>query len=74
MAVKSRARVLQSNVMDIEYCLACIHNTTAALERMRVDCDRFYDQFEKKCSALGLTESGGRQLIRYEKKRLLCIT
>lgn len=42
--------------MDIEYCLAGIHVTVAALECMRLELDSFCDQFEKKCSALGLTE------------------
>ena len=59
-------RVLQNKVMDIEYCLACIRDTVAALERMRLEVDSFYDRFEKKCSALGLTDGGARD----ERKRL----
>ena len=65
-------RVLQNKVMDIEYCLARIRDTIAALERMRLEFESFCDRFEKKCSALGLAESGGRQSIRFERKRVFC--
>ncbi|GLD65329.1 zinc finger MYM-type protein 1 [Lates japonicus] len=58
--------------MDIEYCLARIRNTVAALEHMRLKFDSFCDRFEQKCSALGLTESGDRQSIRCERKRAFC--
>lgn len=49
-------RVLQNKAMDIEYCLAGIHDTVAALERMRLELDCFCDRFEKKCGALCMTE------------------
>ncbi|XP_034043832.1 uncharacterized protein LOC117525960 [Thalassophryne amazonica] len=65
-------RVLQNKVMDIEYCLARIRNSIAALERMRLEFGSFYDRFEKKCNTLGLTESRGRQSIRYERKQVFC--
>ncbi|XP_061925575.1 zinc finger MYM-type protein 1-like isoform X1 [Entelurus aequoreus] len=65
-------RVLQNKVMDIEYCLAPIRDTIEALERMRLEFKSFCDRFEKKCSALGLAESGDRQSIRFERKRVFC--
>ncbi|XP_061775076.1 zinc finger MYM-type protein 1-like isoform X1 [Nerophis ophidion] len=65
-------RVLQNKVMDIEYCLARIRDTIATLERMRLQFESFCDRFEKKCSAFGLAESGGRQSIRFERKQVFC--
>ena len=62
-------RVLQNKVMGIDYCLARIRDTIAALERMRLEFDSFYDQFERKCGALGLTESGNRQSVRVRDER-----
>ena len=62
-------RVLQNKVMDIEYCLARIRDTVAALERMRLKFDSFCDRCEQKCSVLGLTESGDRQSFISKGKR-----
>uniref|UniRef100_A0A672GMX8 HAT C-terminal dimerisation domain-containing protein n=1 Tax=Salarias fasciatus TaxID=181472 RepID=A0A672GMX8_SALFA len=53
------------DVMDIEYCRARIHDTIAALERLRLNFDSFCDRFEQKCSALGLNESGDRQFDHF---------
>uniref|UniRef100_UPI0037E77704 zinc finger MYM-type protein 1 n=1 Tax=Semicossyphus pulcher TaxID=241346 RepID=UPI0037E77704 len=67
-------KVLQNKVMDIEYCLARIHDTVAALGHMRLEFDSFYDRFEQKCSALGLTESGNRvrQSVRDKRRQVFC--
>lgn len=62
--------VLQNKVLNIEYCLARIYDTCAALERRRLEFDSFYDRFEKKCSSLGLTETGQRQSVVAEQKRV----
>ena len=66
--------VLQNKGMDIEYCLGGIRDTIAALERMRLEFNSFYDQFERKCGALGLTESGNRQSVRVrdERRQVFC--
>ncbi|XP_049597201.1 zinc finger MYM-type protein 1 [Syngnathus scovelli] len=65
-------RVLQNKVMDIEYCLARIRDTNEALERMKLEFDSFYDQFERKCNTLGLIESRSEQSVTNERKRLFC--
>ena len=66
--------MLQNKVMDIEYCLTRICNNVAALGRMRLEFDSFYDRFEQKCCTLGLTESGNRvrQLVRDEQRQVFC--
>ena len=62
--------MLQYKVMGIEYCLARIRDTIAALELMRLEFDSFYDQFERKCGSLGLTESGNSgQSVRVRDER-----
>ncbi|XP_032065573.1 zinc finger MYM-type protein 1-like isoform X2 [Thamnophis elegans] len=63
-------RVLQNQVMDIEYCLARIRDTFTALERMKLEFNSLYDRFEKKCSSLGLTGTGCRETVISEQKRV----
>ena len=60
--------------MDIEYCLTHICDTVAALGHMRLEFDCFYDRFEQKCGALGLTGSGNRvrQSIKDERSQVFC--
>ncbi|XP_032067125.1 zinc finger MYM-type protein 1-like [Thamnophis elegans] len=65
-------KVLQNQVMDIEYCLARIRDTFTALERMKLEFNSLYDRFEKKCSSLGLTGTGCRESVISEQKRVFC--
>lgn len=65
-------RVLQNKVLNVDYCLARIRDTAAALERMTLEFNIFYVRFENKCRALGLTESGDGESIRSERKQVFC--
>ncbi len=49
-------RVLQNKAMDIGFCFARIHDTIGVVERMREEFNIFYEQFEQRCAALGLTD------------------
>ncbi|XP_028998771.1 zinc finger MYM-type protein 1-like isoform X1 [Betta splendens] len=63
-------KVLQNKVMDIEFCCARIQETVGVIEGMRQEFDTFYEQFEQKCSTLGLTQSGSKRSVRDERRRM----
>ena len=65
-------RVLQNKAMDIGFCCARIRDTIAVVERMRQEFDNFYEWFEQRCSALGLTDnerSQSKTPAKDERKR-----
>ena len=63
-------RVLQIKVLDIQYCCARINDTLQVLERKRQEFDSFCDQFEQKCSALGLTVTGCIDSFKDERRQV----
>uniref|UniRef100_A0A3P8UM16 DUF4371 domain-containing protein n=1 Tax=Cynoglossus semilaevis TaxID=244447 RepID=A0A3P8UM16_CYNSE len=63
-------KVLQDKVMDHGYCCARIRDTLSVIEHMRQEFDIFYEKYEQKCNALGLTDGGSKQSAREEKKRM----
>lgn len=65
-------RVLQAKAMDIGFCCARIPDTIAIVEHMRQEFGNFYEQFEQRCSALGLTDnerSQSKTLAKDERKQ-----
>nr|XP_049578530.1 synaptotagmin-12 isoform X1 [Syngnathus scovelli] len=62
---------LQNNTMDSEHCCERIRDTMERVERRKPKFDIFYEQFEQKCTTLGLTDGerkASKQSVRDERK------
>nr|XP_061843687.1 uncharacterized protein LOC133624088 [Nerophis lumbriciformis] len=65
-------RTLKRQTTDLGLCRSQIRDTMAAIERSVREFDTFYDKFERRCEALGLTDDGRRQSglsVKDERKR-----
>ncbi|XP_061890993.1 uncharacterized protein LOC133641128 [Entelurus aequoreus] len=65
-------RTLKRQTAEEGLCRAQIRDTMAAIERSGREFDTFYDKFERRCEALGLTDDGRRQSslsVKDERKR-----
>ncbi|XP_066471486.1 zinc finger MYM-type protein 1-like isoform X2 [Tiliqua scincoides] len=63
--------VLQRTPMDIGFCCVKIHNTIEVVERQRQEFDSFYDRFEQRCLAFGLTDDAQSAQPIKEERRIL---
>ncbi|XP_053577418.1 zinc finger MYM-type protein 1 isoform X2 [Bombina bombina] len=64
-------RVLQSKIMDVEFCRGQIRKTIGFLEHQRQEFDSFYELFEQKCLILGLTDKEiSKEPIKNVRRRM----
>ncbi|XP_053567618.1 zinc finger MYM-type protein 1 [Bombina bombina] len=63
--------LLQSKVMDVEFCCRRICATMKNLEKQRQEFDTFYGKFEEKCVRMGLTDNERSKPLIRDVRRIM---